>query len=62
MLLQNSGDTSFQYFIRIANGQEVGPFATFQQAQASAVTLPVIEGVPPQVFPRTSSGQQFLLG
>lgn len=63
MLLTNSTDSSVQYFIRLPNGQELGPYGSFQQASISAGTLPLKEGEsPPQIFPKTIGGQQVLFG
>ena len=62
MLLNSTESAKVQYYIRLASGQEVGPYSTFEQAQLSAATMPVVEGVAPSVFPKTTGGQQVLFG
>lgn len=63
MLLTNAEQTPTQYFIKLSNGQELGPYGSAEQARLSASTLPLREGeIPPQIVPRTAGGQQFLFG
>ena len=62
MQLNNSEPVSTQYFIRLANGQEIGPYASYDQASQSAATMPVIEGRGPSIIPKTTGGQQVLFG
>lgn len=62
MLLNSSNASPTQYFIRIASGQEIGPYGSYELAQASAATMPVVEGVGPVIFPKTAGGQQVLFG
>jgi hypothetical protein len=62
MLLNSTDATNVQYYIRLASGQEIGPYGSYEQASMSAATMPVVEGVAPSVFPKTSGGQQVLFG
>jgi hypothetical protein len=62
MQLNNSGEATIQYYVRLSSGQEIGPYGSFAQATASAATMPMSEGIAPQIVPRTTQGQQFLLG
>lgn len=62
MLLNASNTSTIQYFIRLASGQEIGPYGSYDHAQSSAATMPVVEGSAPQIFPKTTSGQQVLFG
>lgn len=59
MLLTNT-NTPVQYFIRLANGQEIGPYPSREQASLSVSTMPMSEGA--QILPRTTAGQQVLFG
>jgi hypothetical protein len=62
-MLLNSEQNVPQYFLRLSNGQELGPYASREMATASLATIPLREGeAPPQVIPRTAGGQQFLFG
>ena len=61
MLLSSNETTKVQYYIRLASGQEIGPYSTYENALMSAATMPVTEGAP-TVFPRTAGGQQVLFG
>lgn len=62
MLLSSNHREGVEYYIRLASGQEVGPYATYEAALMSATTMPVVEGVHPTVFPKTVGGQQVLFG
>lgn len=62
MQLNNSDNATIRYYVRLGSGQEIGPYITREQAQTSAATMPIVEGFEPQIVPRTTQGQQFLLG
>jgi len=62
MLLNSNDTTNVQYYIRLASGQEIGPYASYEQASMSASTMPMVEGSTPVIFPKTAGGQQVLFG
>jgi hypothetical protein len=61
-MLLNSDNQSAQYFIKLSGGGELGPYATFGQAQMSVNTLALREGDTAQIIPRAFNGQQVLFG
>lgn len=63
MLLNSNNTPATQYFVRLANGTQLGPYTTREAASASAATIPLREDEPsPQIVPMLSNGQQFLFG
>jgi hypothetical protein len=56
-------DQNIKYFIKLSNGNELGPYDSAELANISASTIPLKEGeVAPIVIPKPITNQQYLFG
>jgi hypothetical protein len=63
LLTANKAAGQVRYYFMLEGGQELGPYATYEQAAASAATIPLREGSgTPVIYPKTIAGDQLLFG
>lgn len=61
ILLMQLSNTETKFYIKLASGQEIGPYDTYGIAAQMASPY-IIEGVAPSITQKTLSGQDVLFG